>query len=465
MSLRPRFRLLPAEAASVDIVDGVLRIATPFLRIELKNAGQVLVHALVRTLNDGDDPRIVEDALATTSPNELTKYYEVIQRLCKAMVLQVELVGNDAVHATIIPMAADFMVDATADVPPSEARWSRFVTIRREGGHTLIESPMASARIEVFDPTLLERCATWMHVSHIVTVDDDDRLVTSLLYQAGILRVGEDDDATLAQWSPTDMLFHFRSRFGRHTLASGGVFRHAGRIDPPGVDRPHDPNERLVPLPVPTTVTSRPLEDLISVRRSARAFSQHPMTLEQLGTLLWRTMRETGRMTMDVAAPDGTSIPFELRRRPMPSGGAAHEIDVYLTIRNVDGVAPGFWRYDGARHVLVHRADVDSRFDIMWYRAMEASGTSAPPPVLMTFGARFTRIMWKYESMAYAAILKHVGVIYELFYLVATDMDLGICALGNGDTMTFSSLAGVDPYVEGSVGEMLLGIPVEEEIP
>ncbi len=83
MSLRPRFRLLPVEAASVDIVDGVLRIATPFLRIELKNAGQVLVHALVRTLNDGDDPRIVEDALATTSPDELTKYYEVIQRLCK----------------------------------------------------------------------------------------------------------------------------------------------------------------------------------------------------------------------------------------------------------------------------------------------------------------------------------------------------------------------------------------------
>jgi len=453
MPIRPRFRLLPAEAASVDTVDGALRIVTPFLRLELKNAGPALVHALVRTLNDGDDPRIAEDTLATASPDDLTKYYEVIQRLCKA------------VRAAIIPMAADFMVDATADVPPPEARWSRFVTIRREGGHTLIESPLASARVEVSDPAILERCTSWMHASHIVVTGDDDRLLASLLYQIGILRVGEDDDATLAQWSSTDMLFHFRSRFGRHTLASGGVFRHAGSIEPPGVDRPHDPTERLVPLPVPTTVTSRPLEDLIAARRSVRTFSQRPMTLEQLGTLLWRTVRETGRMTMDVAAPDGTSIPFELRRRPMPSGGAAHEIDVYLTIRNVDGVTPGFWRYDGARHALVHRADVDSRFDIMWYRAMEASGTSVPPPVLITLGARFTRIMWKYESMAYAAIIKHVGVIYELFYLVATDMDLGICGLGNGDTMTFSSLAGVDPYMEGSVGEMLLGIPVEEEIP
>lgn len=465
MSLRPRFRLLPAEAASIDVVDGALQLVTPFLRLELKNAGETLVHTLVSVLRDGEDPRIVEDTLATSSPDDLAKYYEVVQRLCKAMVLQVDIVDGDALYATIVPMAADFMVDATADVPPSEARWSRFVTMRREGGHVLIESPIASARVEVFDPSLLERCTSWMQASRILATDDDDRLLTSLLYQTGILRVGEDDDATLAQWSTTDMLFHFRSRFGRHTRASGGVFRHVGRIDPPGVDRPYDPNERLVSLPVPTTVTSRSLEDIVSTRRSVRTFSQRPMTLEQLGTLLWRTVRETGRMTMDVASPDGTSIPFELRRRPVPSGGAAHEIDVYLTIRNVEGVAPGFWRYDGARHALVHCADVDSRFDIMWYRAMQASGTSVPPPVLMTLGARFTRIMWKYEAMAYAAILKHVGVIYELFYLVATDMNLGICALGNGDTMTFSSLAGVDPFVEGSVGEMLLGIPVEEETP
>ncbi len=465
MSLRPRFRLLPAEAPSVDVVDGALHIVTPFLRLELKNAGQALVHALMSILKDGVDPRVVEDALATTSLDDLAKYYEVVQRLCKAMVLQVDIVDGDTLYATIVPMATDFMVDAAADAPPSGARWSRFVTMRREGGYTLIESPVATARVEVFAPTLLERCTSWMLASPVVTADDEALLLASLLHQIGILRVGEDDDTTLAQWSPTDMLFHFRSRFGRHTLVSGGVFRHAGRIDPPGVDRPYDPNERLVPLPVPTTVTSRSLEDLISMRRSVRTFSQRPMTLEQLGTLLWRTVRETGRMTMDVPSPDGTSIPFELRRRPIPSGGAAHEIDIYLTIRNVEGVAPGFWRYDGARHVLVHRSDVDSRFDIMWYRAMEASGTSVPPPVLITFGARFTRIMWKYEAMAYAAILKHVGVIYELFYLVATDMDLGICALGNGDTMTFSSLAGVDPFVEGSVGEMLLGIPVEENTP
>ena len=47
--------------------------------------------------------------------------------------------------------------------------------------------------------------------------------------------------------------------------------------------------------------------------------------------------------------------------------------------------------------------------------------------------ARFGRISWKYSSIAYALILKDVGCMIQAFYLAATDMGLGGCAIGTGN--------------------------------
>ncbi len=59
--------------------------------------------------------------------------------------------------------------------------------------------------------------------------------------------------------------------------------------------------------------------------------------------------------------------------------------------------------------------------------------------------------------MAYALVLKHVGVVYEAMYLAATAMNLAPCALGSGDSDRFARVSGTDYYDETSVGEFLLG--------
>ena len=61
------------------------------------------------------------------------------------------------------------------------------------------------------------------------------------------------------------------------------------------------------------------------------------------------------------------------------------------------------------------------------------------------------------SSIAYALILKHVGVVYQTMYLAATAMGLAPCALGCGDSDAFARAAGTDYYDETSVGEFLLG--------
>jgi SagB-type dehydrogenase family enzyme len=79
------------------------------------------------------------------------------------------------------------------------------------------------------------------------------------------------------------------------------------------------------------------------------------------------------------------------------------------------------------------------------------------PQVLLTIAARFSRVAWKYESIAYALILKNLGVLYQTMYLVAESMGLAACALGGGNADLFAAAAGVDYYAESSVGELVLG--------
>jgi SagB-type dehydrogenase family enzyme len=77
--------------------------------------------------------------------------------------------------------------------------------------------------------------------------------------------------------------------------------------------------------------------------------------------------------------------------------------------------------------------------------------------VLIILAARFPRIAWKYESIAYALILKHVGVVMQTMYLAATAMGLAPCAVGCGDADLFAKAAKLNYYEETSVGEFLLG--------
>ena len=77
--------------------------------------------------------------------------------------------------------------------------------------------------------------------------------------------------------------------------------------------------------------------------------------------------------------------------------------------------------------------------------------------VLITIAARFGRMTWKYSSLAYGLILKDVGVLLQSFYLMATDMELGGCAIGIANIDLFAKLTGIELHIEGPVGQFALG--------
>jgi SagB-type dehydrogenase family enzyme len=143
--------------------------------------------------------------------------------------------------------------------------------------------------------------------------------------------------------------------------------------------------------------------------------------------------------------------------RPYPSGGASYELELYLTVANCEGLARGFYHYDADGHALMPIEVRTDELDAMLTGAEFAMDAPAAPQILLTIAARFGRVSWKYSGIAYALILKDVGVLVQTLYLMATDMGLGGCAIGTTNIDLFAKMTGIEFHVEGPVGQFALG--------
>jgi SagB-type dehydrogenase family enzyme len=189
-----------------------------------------------------------------------------------------------------------------------------------------------------------------------------------------------------------------------------------------------------------------PFTRVLEERRSRRSPGTQPITVSELGELLFRSSRV--RKVMPAAA-------HEVSDRVYPGGGAVYELEIYPVVRSCEGLAPGLYRYDPGDHRLERLSGMSPEARELLESAGRTAGAD-PPEILLVLAARFQRMTWKYRSMAYATILKDVGVLYQTICLVATAMGLAACALGGGDSDLFARAAGTRYTAETSVGELIL---------
>ena len=128
-----------------------------------------------------------------------------------------------------------------------------------------------------------------------------------------------------------------------------------------------------------------------------------------------------------------------------------------MAVNACEGLAAGLYHYDPWRHRLCRIAGRTPEVETLLQQAGQAAAQRDVPQLLTILAARFQRVAWKYDAIAYALILKHVGVLFQTMYLVATAMDLAACALGSGDADVFARAAGTQYLAETSVGEFMLG--------
>jgi SagB-type dehydrogenase family enzyme len=256
-------------------------------------------------------------------------------------------------------------------------------------------------------------------------------------------------------WSFHDLVFHSKSRQGRSDDLFGAHLLHSDQMaPPPAVDE--RPGLAITPLVVPdfATVqeTDMTLTTAIESRQSVRDYATDPITVDELGELLYRSARL--RKLVPLASVGG----MVGGDHPYPTGGLAGDLEIYVTAARCAGLEPGSYHYNARAHHLERVNTIDAAEPLLT-SARISSGLELEPQVLLTITSRFTRLSWKYESIAYALTLKHVGVMMQTIYLVATSMGLGPCALGSGNADDAARIFGLDWTNESSVGEMLVGRP------
>jgi len=354
---------------------------------------------------------------------------------------------------------------------------SRFAYMRRRANDMVLESPRSDALFKICEPSaaaVLTALAAPLSVKQLrrqagfpaielLGLLADCRILFKL-EAAGDqgLRSTEGGDH-LALWDFHDLLFHARSTEGRHANPLGGVYPYVGVIPPLPAMRARWPGikidlQRFSRAEKTTSQTA----NLLHERHSTRSFDGlRPITIAELARFLDRTARVQSHLQ---AAPEPGGDPaLTYAARPYPSAGSSYELELYLAVDKCDGLTRGFYHYDAGGHALVPINVPANEFEGLLKGAAFAMGVSAAPQILITIAARFGRVSWKYSSIAYALILKDAGVLTQTFYLMATGMGLGGCAIGIANIERFAKMTGLEFYVEGPIGQFALGRPLQSE--
>jgi SagB-type dehydrogenase family enzyme len=356
---------------------------------------------------------------------------------------------------------------------------SRFAYMRRRANELVLESPRAGALFRICDPKIaaaLALLATPQQIKQfrgqenfpgleLLALLVDCQILSKIDADGNGLRPAEGDDA-LVLWDFHDLLFHARSTEGRHANPLGGAYPYADAIAPRPAVRPSWPGKKidLREVSAAPVQAQSPAAKLLHERHSTRDFdTQRPITLAELARFLDSTARVQSELKMPLDHGGG-SPELSYSVRPYPSGGASYELELYLAVDTCEGLSRGFYHYDAGAHALVPIETRSNQLDALLKSAEFAMGVSAAPQILITIAARFGRVSWKYSSIAYALILKDVGVLMQTFYVMAADMGLGGCAIGTTNIELFAKMTGLQFHVEGPVGQFALGRGAEPKV-
>ncbi len=400
---------------------------------------------------------------------------QLVRRLARHGLLEYHLrhLGNDEDQVVIEPQAPDYWPRTPQLGNADVLVLSRFAYMRRRGNEMVLESPRSGALIRICDAKIAAAIAMLSTPHQIKRLRRQDGFpgveLLALLVDCQILfkidAAGDsglrpaEGDGNLVLWDFHDLLFHTRSTEGRHANPLGGLYPYAGVMAPLPAVRPRWPGKKIdlrkfAAAPAPAV---SPVAKLLRERHSTRSFDdRRPITLAELSRFLDGTARVLSRWKSSVDLGEGGPV-VGYAARPYPSAGASYELELYPAVHTCEGLARGLYHYDAGAHALVPIGVPAHELEALLVGAEYAMGAPAAPQILITIAARFGRISWKYSSIAYALILKDVGVLMQTLYLMATDMGLGGCAIGTVNIDLFAKMTGIEFHVEGPVGQFALG--------
>ena len=297
------------------------------------------------------------------------------------------------------------------------------------------------------------------HVKVTFEADGDVSVKTYISLRNLPLAVGgrsvEDVDVP-PTWEFHDLLFHARTRNGRVRDRLGGTARFSIVPEMATFSAQPMPGDIVLPaIDVPgRVVADLPFGEVIRARESDRDWTGPEIPVDRLSELLARVMEVIPR-EMDLG-----ELSVEFDGQPYPSGGGLYEVDVVVIAHRVSGLEPGAYLYRRGAHSLEPLEGDLADVDLLLFGAAEATGNGVTrPQALLILAARFPDLAVKYQGIAYALMLKHVGVLQATIAYTATAVGLGAVPLGTGDSDAFARATGLDYYTQGSIGEIAVSEP------
>ncbi len=166
-----------------------------------------------------------------------------------------------------------------------------------------------------------------------------------------------------------------------------------------------------------------PLEQTVARRRSRRDFLSKPLTLEQIGQLLWSAQGEDAKGF-----------------RTAPSAGATYPLEVFVVTEK------GLFHYLPGKHSLESITDKDLRSGL----ASAALGQKfiAQAPVTIIFTAHFERTTGHYGRRGVRYVFMEAGHSAQNIHLQAAALGLGSVAVGAFDDDSVSKVLILPHHLE-----------------
>lgn len=202
----------------------------------------------------------------------------------------------------------------------------------------------------------------------------------------------------------------------------------------PPVQKAVPDNAKLVDLvdPAEFKVGRVAVCEVIGRRQSWRAFSSDPLTLEELSYLLWATQ--------GLRRPYKEGYPSI---RNVPSAGARHPFETYLSVHRVEGLNAGLYRYLPLEHKLCLLYESDS-LPGQVARACCGQAFVGSAAVVFIWAAIPVRTEWRYGGASHKFIALDAGHVCQNLYIAAESIGAGTCAIGAYDQDAMDQLIGVD---------------------
>jgi len=202
----------------------------------------------------------------------------------------------------------------------------------------------------------------------------------------------------------------------------------------------------LAALEAASVMAAPILHRLLKSRKSRRVFEIAPLSLAELSYLLWSCegVRENrGKFSF----------------RTTPSGGARHPLDLYVSVRSIDGLKPGLYRYLPLEHSLVLEREGDDSESLNEALMDQLRNSSC----VILWAAVPYRSEWRYGKAADKLVALDAGHSCQNLYLACEALGLGTCAVGAYDQKKLDAYLGLDGEDMFAMYAAPVGRPVHKE--